>query len=609
MSYKSVILNDHPTSFYLLDEVISGTTVSYDALKIQYSTYADLRDNGGSYANLGGAVVYDYSGNDNSGVSFNSSSSVLMPLVPGSIAGTKMMSDTKIIYNTPGMATAIYKNNPFSIDFWFKPPKNSINEIPLVFDTTNLIGITYKDGNILFYVGSAVAVAKIEKTSTSYVSAVYNGSSIILYVNGISKSTKPIAESYPFLNESVSFMTGPSNESELFVIDCVAFYRYALTEDKIKNHYFAGSYELNPLQIVQPDGGVLFTLNHSKIMPVKQYYYPSAIKWSDVIGGDAILSVDHDYITFAKTDTQTEATFSFTQEIIVPSGIGISSSQLSYIPDIDNISVQISLDGLTDWQNCENNKSLPYFTKNDLTSNERVYIRTTMSSNDTSFDIPKLESISIDFFNNIDYYADNSGDRIYSDQDYNLSRYNERILSYSQHNGLSMHDSGGFNIEAASPTRTIEIIYTPGSGKNILFANQSKIFEWSANGAINKNGITAIYVNGVNVTSETNSLNYLTEGYPHHIILVLSSNTSGLIKVNQNIDGTSYGTGSYYNNIAIYPTELSASQILNHYNYYIGNWSNLLASETMSLEESTSGNDSLAYSIYSIELAGSNITI
>jgi hypothetical protein len=163
MSYKSVILNDHPTSFYLLDEVISGTTVSYDALKIQYSTYADLRDNGGSYANLGGAVVYDYSGNDNSGVSFNSSSSVLMPLVPGSIAGTKMMSDTKIIYNTPGMATAIYKNNPFSIDFWFKPPKNSINEIPLVFDTTNLIGITYKDGNILFYVGSAVAVAKIEK--------------------------------------------------------------------------------------------------------------------------------------------------------------------------------------------------------------------------------------------------------------------------------------------------------------------------------------------------------------------------------------------------------------------------------------------------------------
>jgi hypothetical protein len=609
MSYKSVILNDHPTSFYLLDEVISGTTVSYDALKIQYSTYADLRDNGGSYANLGGAVVYDYSGNDNSGVSFNSSSSVLMPLVPGSIAGTKMMSDTKIIYNTPGMATAIYKNNPFSIDFWFKPPKNSINEIPLVFDTTNLIGITYKDGNILFYVGSAVAVAKIEKTSTSYVSAVYNGSSIILYVNGISKSTKPIAESYPFLNESVSFMTGPSNESELFVIDCVAFYRYALTEDKIKNHYFAGSYELNPLQIVQPDGGVLFTLNHSKIMPVKQYYYPSAIKWSDVIGGDAILSVDHDYITFAKTDTQTEATFSFTQEIIVPSGIGISSSQLSYIPDIDNISVQISLDGLTDWQNCENNKSLPYFTKNDLTSNERVYIRTTMSSNDTSFDIPKLESISIDFFNNIDYYADNSGDRIYSDQDYNLSRYNERILSYSQHNGLSMHDSGGFNIEAASPTRTIEIIYTPGSGKNILFANQSKIFEWSANGAINKNGITAIYVNGLNVTSETNSLNYLTEGYPHHIVLVLSSNTSGLIKVNQNIDGTSYGTGSYYNNIAIYPTELSASQILNHYNYYIGNWSNLLASETMSLEESTSGNDSLAYSIYSIELAGSNITI
>ena len=212
MSYKSVVLNDHPTSFYLLDEVVSGTTVSYDALKTQYATYADLRDNGVSYANLGGAVVYDYSGNGNNGVSFNSSNSILMPLVPGSIAGTKMLSDTKIIYVTPGMATSIYKNNPFSIDFWFEPPKNSTNEIPIVFDTTNLIGLTYKNGNILFYIGSSVAVAKIEKTSASYVSAVYNGSSIILYVNGISKSTKSVTENYPFLNESISFMTGPSNE-------------------------------------------------------------------------------------------------------------------------------------------------------------------------------------------------------------------------------------------------------------------------------------------------------------------------------------------------------------------------------------------------------------
>lgn len=609
MSYKSVVLNDHPTSFYLLDEVISGTTVSYNALKDQYPTYADLRDNGISYANLGGAVVYDYSGNGNNGVSFNSSSSVLMPLVPGSIAGTKMVSDTKIIYVTPGMATSVYKNNPFSIDFWFEPPKNSSNEIPLIFDMTNLIGLTYKDGNVLFYIGSSVAVAKIEKTSSSYVSAVYNGSSIILYVNGVSRSTKSVVEEYPFSNESVSFMTGPSNESDLFMLDCVAFYRYVLTEDKIKNHYIAGCYELNPLQIVQPDGGVLFTLNHSKIMPVKQYYYPSSTKWSEVINGDAILSIDHEYITFAKTELPGTATFSFTQEIIVPSGIGINSSQLSYMPDIDNISVEISLDGLTGWQTCENNKSLPYFSKNDLTTNERVYIKTTMSSDDTSFDIPKLESISIDFFNNMDYYADNSGDRIYSDQDYNLSRYNERTLSYSHHNGLSMHDSGGFNIESSTPTRTIEMIYTPGLGKNVLIANGSKIFEWSANGTVNKNGISSIYVNGHDVTSQTDCLSYFTVGYPHHVLIVLDSDTSGLIKINQNVAGTSYGTGSYYNNIAIYPTALTEAQILNHYNYYIGNWSRLLASESITIQESASGNDSLAYSIYSIELAGSNITI
>lgn len=609
MSYKRVVLNDHPTSFYILDEVISGTVASYDALIDQYATYADLRDNGISYANLGGAVVYDYSGNSNNGVSFNSSNLVLMPLVPGSISGTRMNSDTKIIYSTPGMATSTYKNNSFSIDFWFEPPKESTEEVPLAFDSDNLIGVTYKNGNILFYVGSAIAIAKIEKTSVSYVSAVYNGSSIFLYINGINKSTKYVSEQYPFINNSVSFISGPSNTNSPFVIDCVAFYRYALTEDKIKSHYAAGSYEINPLQIVEPDNGVLFTLNHSKIRPVKQYYYPSHVKWSDVISGDAVLSVDHSYVTFTKTETPSAAEFSFTQEIIVPSGIGINSSQLNYSPDIDNIYVEVSLDGLSNWQPCENNKSIPYFTKNNLTNNERVYIRTTMFSDDTSFDIPKLESLSIDFFNDMDYYADNSGDRIYSDQDYNLSRYNERILSYSHHNGLSMHDGGGFNIESSVQTKTIEMIYMPGPGKNTLFSNGSKIFEWSSNGTINMSGVSRIYVNGINVTSQTNCSNYFTVGYPHHIVITMPEPTNGLIKINQNIDGTSYGTGSSYNNIALYPEEFTQAQIINHYNYYIGNWSNTVAFDNISLVEFADGSDSTPYSIYSIELAGSNITI
>ena len=609
MSYKSLVLNDHPTSFYLLDEVISGTTASYNELLTQYSTYADLRDNGVSYANLGGTLIYDYSGNNNNGVSFNASTYVLMPLVPGSISGTRLDSDTTIIYQTPGMATSTYKNNAFSIDFWFKPPQNSTLEIPLVFDISNLIGVTYKNGNVLFYAGSSIAVAKIEKTSSSYISAVYNGSSIFLYVNGISKSTRPVPEQYPFDNQSVSFQSGPSQASEPFVIDCVAFYRYALSQNQITNHYDTGSYEINPLQIVEPDNGILFTLNHSKIMPVKQYYYPSSVKWSDLISGDGILSVDQDYVTFEKTSSADSANFSFIQEIIVPSGIGINSSQLTYYPDIENIFVEISLDGLTNWQPCKNHQSLPYFTKNNLTSSERAYIRTTMSSSDTSFDIPQIQSLSIDFFNNLEYYADNSGDRIFSDQDYNLSKYNERILGYNNNNGLSMHETGGFNIDSVRATRSIEMVYTPGSGQNVLFANGSRIFEWANNGTINSSGISTIYVNGQNVTNQTNAFNYFTVGFPHHVVIVLSGLTSGLIKINQNVSGTNYGSGSKYNNVAIYENILSQAQILKHYNYYIGNWSTLAATESLSISESASGNNQTPYSIYSIELSGSNIVI
>jgi hypothetical protein len=172
-----------------------------------------------------------------------------------------------------------------------------------------------------------------------------------------------------------------------------------------------------------------------------------------------------------------------------------------------------------------------------------------------------------------------------------------------------MHSGGGFNIEAQQPTRTLEMIYTPSSGGNVLFANGSAIFEWSTNGTINKNGIASIYVNGKNVSTETNVFNYFTVSYPHHVVIVLNQNTSGILKINQNLDGTSYGLDSKYNNIAIYPSALSSSQIVKHYDYYIGNWSNDSNQDNLTISESVSGNNGTAYSLYSIELSGSNITI
>ena len=70
-----------------------------------------------------------------------------------------------------------------------------------------------------------------------------------------------IKNSFKFLTccEVVEFKTGPSTGR--LVVDCVAFYRYALSDTQILSHYSEGTQEVNISQIVSVDNGYLFSMN------------------------------------------------------------------------------------------------------------------------------------------------------------------------------------------------------------------------------------------------------------------------------------------------------------------------------------------------------------
>ena len=113
MSYKNRILNDFPNSFYLLDEVQSGTTNTFTELLTQYATYQALKDSGLTYGEISGMQIYDYSGSLNNGTASSASSKQIMPLVTGSVRGTEVLSLTQISYNPKGIATKYYKDNSY----------------------------------------------------------------------------------------------------------------------------------------------------------------------------------------------------------------------------------------------------------------------------------------------------------------------------------------------------------------------------------------------------------------------------------------------------------------------------------------------------------------
>lgn len=595
MSYKYTVLQDNPISFYLLDEVQSGSTVSYDVLLDQFATYQDLKDNGVSYSALTGLPIYDYSGNLNDGYAMGASRKNIMPIIPGGVRGTEVLDTTNIHLIAPGLATKDYADNAFSMEIWVRPPSVSEYKINILGDQSNNVGLFWQNGDIIFQVGSYSVRQKVSNTKAYHVVGTFNGKSIGLYIDGALADSLSV-DGFKFTNDSVDFKIGPTTIDDIFIVDSVAFYRYEVSKSIVLKHYREGLVEIPYSQIVYVDGGEMYSLNHEKIRSQFRTGFPLIKPWEDIVESGAIVSTDGSYITFDKTDSAKTASFSFEEMILVPSGLDIVSSQLQYDDDVENIVVEVKIPDQP-WVVCKNNSPLPYYNKNDNQFSQLFYIRVTISSSDTRTDLPKLKSLYIDMFANKDYYSDNSSNIISSSMDYSLSRFNDRILGYYKGSGLTMFNGGGFDLSTSTSARSVELIFYPDGKKNVLFSSNSKYYKWDESGFIDKSGVSAVYINGVDISNATNIFDYLSINSPHHIVLVFSSAATSNIKFNISQDGLDYGMANSYKNIALYPTALSQNQVESHYLLYTDSLVSTVSIADIQISEAQSGNSSTAYSL------------
>ena len=553
MSYKNRILNDFPNSFYLLDEAQTE--------------------------------IYDYSGSLNNGTVTSPSSKEIVPLVTGSVRGTEILSSTIITYNPKGIATKYYKDNSFSIEAWCALPGYNVSAT-IVGDTATNTGIFYQNGNIIFKVGTNQVQATVSNSEVVYVVGIFQSNILSLYINGFIADALQI-DTYKFSNETATFQSGPSTGR--LVIDCVGFYRYALSGTQILSHYNEGAQEVNISQIVAADNGYLFSMNTESMRPKFIYSYPTSKTWSEVATGGISISDDNSYIYIPETTTAAAATFTFTDYFIVPNYLNINTSQIHWSNDVNGILVEASIDNIT-WRTCRNGSPLPYINKNDNQFSQIVYLRITLSSADTSRYLPILRSLEIAFYTDKNFYSDNSGYYVSSAYDYSLPKFNSKTLSYNNNNGLTMYNGHGFSLNSIPAVSCIELIYTPQYNENVLFSGATKKYEWDSAGAVTKTGISSIYVNGIDRTANTNVWNFLVVDTPHHIVINLTSSDTS-IKFNQNQNDTKSGLGHMYNNVAVYESALSTNTIANHYLLYTGNTVNQINDTSFSLLESALGDD------------------
>lgn len=594
MSYKYTVLKDNPLSFFLLDEVRSGTAGVYSNLTTQYATYADLRDNGVSYAAISGLPIKDYSGNAMEGYAINASAMEVLPIVGAGVRGTEINENVDLSLKALGIANSKSPDNPFAFEIWFSPDPSDLEEYLIVGDAENKIGIFYKNENVIFKCTEQEQIwYKVTKEKVMHIVAIFCKDKISLYINGSLVSEKFITTGFKFTNALMVPKIGPANVGKRFLVDSAAIYNYEIEDSKILSHYLAGYKETKYSQIVYSKNGILFSLNSVFLKPAVSYRYPGSKSLDTIVSGDAYYNPTYKRIEFAQTELAEQKTFVFEERLYVPNPETIVSSRISYGQDTQNILVEARVPG-QQWQVCKNNSTLPYYNKNQDLSGPILDIRVTMTTLDSSFDLPYFDKLEIDLYSNKDFYSDNGGGKIYSDYDYSLGYYNYPVRMQNKYNGLSMTSGHGFSVDLPIQPRTIEMFFTPREGKNILFSSAAVSFSWTNAGTITKSGISAIYINGINRTTSTNVSDFFLSGVSHHVLIVLSAAATA-IKLNQNQSGSEYGGSNTYSNLAFYETPFTASEALKNYNLYCSDNSFVVQDPGITFSENATGQDNTAY--------------
>jgi len=550
MTYQLKVIKDYPIGFWTLDET-SGTT------------------------------AIDISGCGNNGTYVGSPATNMLPIIPGGGSGTKITNTDYITVPTSkdfygssvsnGLGNKYSSDNDFSLELWVSPSISSTEYTPLFADTTSEIGIYWENGDIVFRVSDDEQVrwALTYTKKSFHIVGIYSVNSISLFIDGTQVGFKTISPKFKFTNDSLNLQIGPSiDPADRFLVDAPAVYRYGLKPSIISRHYADANYYVQPIQVVGPDEGVLFSCSDRSKRIEFQYTYGVDASWENFIDSNTYYDDKGKYISFTPTTSTQSKSFVINDFIFIPMESGLTDSKIEWRNEL-GVQVETSVDG-TNYVYCTNGGSIPQYKKGAFNTTGLLYIRVTMQTSDASKFLPRLSYLSIKFYSRSTIYSDNSNSYIESNNDFIVGSLNYSPILRHYNNGIRPASGSGFDINTELNINTVEMFFTPKTnGANTLFydpATGTK-YAWNGSGAVSKASISAFYVNGVDKTSQTNISNFLVAGEPHHIVLVLASSVTGPIQFNYEVSG---GPDNLYNNIALYNRSFSESDVLTHFNLYCG---------------------------------------
>ena len=598
MSYKLDVLSHSPLAFWPLESVSSSGLLTYQDLLDDYATYTQFLNGFDTYAESSGTITADISGSNNTGIYIGLLYEDNIPLVSGLTQSRKIKGSSSIFYPTlndhtqpqssSGFGTSNASDNDFTLECWAYVDTSSTLDIPLVGDSSSDVGLFYSNKNIVFKLNSQEITWTIPYTKKAlHIVATYTPTNAYLYIDGKMEVQKDLTN-FAFNNSSLNLSSGPVNNSnDYMLINSVAIYRYSLSLQSIKSHYDNGK-TIDSNQVVYPDGGELFNIYDNALSTKYSYSYPANRQWEDFLIDDLYYDNINDAIRIS-SGTGIAKTVVLNDFITIPSGAEMDDSRIEWNGN-NGITVQTSIDGIT-YQSCVNGQAIPQYSLASFNASRNLYIRITMTTSNDSLYLPKLYSLSMSFYNNQVFYANNSASYISPLQgDVGLSNSRYELLSRDARNGIALETGSAFSINTSTLTKSLEFFYTPSTINNGGLVKStsgsgysSSNFSWSS-GTISKTNIAKIYVNGVDKSTQTDIHNIFAKDQMYYVVITFTNPISGRIDINYSTSGA---ISALYQNIAIYDYALTLSQVVEHFNLYLGNATVSLSNSLMTMTENS----------------------
>lgn len=451
-----------------------------------------------------------------------------------------------------------HEEESFSISFYLKSGSSFADQADILFDSTNGLGFRLAQSNLSFAVSSldAIHYVKYKLPTISrriLVTASYSKRILSLSIDGITQDQLQLPDDFEFKSTSTLSLTS-AVPSSFIMIDKLEIFNEALTQKYILEEKALDEAYQNPGQIMSLDNATYFSFSN-KIKPVTTGFSYGANKSMSTATMVNLEEVAENYVVIKAGMSSGY----FTDSVFIPTVDDTSHNQIDWYGDSGGIAVSYNTDGSDTYTPLTNHSNIPGFTGGML------YYKVQMLRYGLLLNSPVFTGMSFVVYDSKKFSSDNTLYYVDTDFNYSVGPETSGLLYQSYNNGITTM-SGGFNMDA-DQVRSLEFMYMPKDlSQACLVDCGGSRYSWSAAGNITKSNISSIYVNGVDLYSQTSVANVFIPGVWHHVVLTFGSDETDPVFINQSKTGTLIGPDSSFGHLGIYDYDMSAKAI-KHYNH------------------------------------------